>query len=97
MENLQLRIQLRSTIQGYINDLMNQYNIPASMMEDALNSIMTLIKDAAMNEYVEWAMEQHNQTTETLESTLQELSELKEKKENENPFAIEEATVIEED
>lgn len=88
MENLQLRIQLRSTLQGYVNDLMNQYNISATMMEEALSAVLLLIKDASMSEYAEWAMQNNNQTIQQLQSALQELAELKEEKEIEKQKEI---------
>lgn len=112
MEDLQLRIQLRSTLQGYVNDLMSQYQISATMMEEALSGVLLLIKDAATNEYAEWAMQNNNQTIQQLQSALQELAALKEEKDIEkqkeiaeqggNPFEAEtpidtEGFVIEEE
>lgn len=58
MEDLITRLQLRSTVQDYIMQLMAQNNITASQMEDALNHVMLLLKDAVMSDYAVYA-EQH--------------------------------------
>lgn len=55
MEDLIMRLQLRSTIQEYIMQLMAQNNITATQMEDALNHVMLLIKDAVLSDYAVYA------------------------------------------
>lgn len=57
MENLQLKKQLRTSLQNTVAELMTNYDIPATDMEDALSYVLLQIKDAAMNEYVAWSIQ----------------------------------------
>lgn len=66
MDNLIIRLQLRTTIQDYITQLMAQNNISAAQMEDALNYVMLLIKDAAMNDYAIYADQDKTNTMQNL-------------------------------
>lgn len=51
--NLEItRVQLQATIQDWIDDLMKTNNIPASLIEDALNKSLIKIKDLAFKEYL---------------------------------------------
>lgn len=61
MDNLITRLQLRSTIQEYISQLMTQNGITASQMEDALNYVMLLIKDAVLSDYAIYTEQFYNQ------------------------------------
>lgn len=60
MENLITRLQLRTTIQDYITQLMIQNDISATQMEDALNHILLIIKDAALNDYAVYSEQHYN-------------------------------------
>lgn len=52
MNNLQLRFELQASLQQYIKDIMQQYQIPASMVEDALNKILVNIKEQVWLDYL---------------------------------------------
>lgn len=76
MENLITRIQLRSTVQDYITQLMTQNNISATQMEDALNYTMLLIKDAALSDYAIYAEQSYNQDKmDAMENLVQSYAE----------------------
>ena len=57
MNDLQLRLQLRATLQNTISEIMSQNQISATQMEDALQYVLLQLKDAALTEYANWAME----------------------------------------
>ena len=75
MENLQLRLQLRATIQNTISEIMTTNNITATQMEDALSYVLMQIKDAAMSEYVNWAMQDKMLALEALQTPTEEVEE----------------------
>lgn len=50
MNDLELQIRVLATVKSYIGNLMGQNQIPASLMENVLNSVMLDIKDAARQE-----------------------------------------------
>lgn len=54
MENntLQTRLELQASLQQWINSMMSQYSIPASMMEDALTKALIPLKDQILQEYL---------------------------------------------
>lgn len=55
--NLQLRMQLRSTVQTTLNDIMYNNNISAVDMEEAVEHYLLSLKDAAQMEYATWAIQ----------------------------------------
>lgn len=57
MRDLQVRLQLRSTVQQALNDIMMNNQISATDMEDAVEHYLYGLKDAVSYEYVAWAME----------------------------------------
>lgn len=44
MTQEQFRIEVQNSVKGYVQQLMQQYQIPAAMMEDALNATLLDIK-----------------------------------------------------
>lgn len=44
MTQEQFRIEVQNSVKGYVQQLMQQYQIPAAMMEDALNAALLDIK-----------------------------------------------------
>lgn len=44
MTQEQFRIEVQNSVKGYVQQLMQQYRIPAAMMEDALNAALLDIK-----------------------------------------------------
>ena len=50
MNDLELQIRVLATVKNYIGNLMGQNKIPASLMENVLNSVMLDVKDAARQE-----------------------------------------------
>lgn len=50
MSEKELRIRVQGTIQQYINELMSANNISAAMMEDALNKVLSQLKDQVLFE-----------------------------------------------
>lgn len=50
MNDLELQIRVLATVKNYIGNLMGQNQIPASLMENVLNSVLLDIKDAARQE-----------------------------------------------
>ena len=48
--NYQLRLELQVSLGQWIKDVMASYNIPATMMEDALNKALLDIKDKVHQE-----------------------------------------------
>lgn len=50
MNDLELQIRVLATVKNYIGNLMGQNQIPASLMENVLNSVMLDVKDAARQE-----------------------------------------------
>ena len=64
--NIELRIKLNNTLQQNISGLMYEYNIPVSMMLDALNEASLGLKDLLIQELVMNA-EQEQSTIESSE------------------------------
>ena len=64
--NIELRIKLNNTLQQNISGLMYEYNIPVSMMLDALNETSLGLKDLLIQELV-MSAEQEQSTIESSE------------------------------
>lgn len=64
--NIELRIKLNNTLQQNISGLMYEYNIPVSMMLDALNETALGLKDLLIQELV-MNVEQEQSTIESSE------------------------------
>lgn len=76
MEDLIIRLQLRSTVQDYVTQLMVQNNITASQMEDALNHVMLIVREAALSEYAAYAEQFYNKDKmEALQNLVQSYAE----------------------
>ena len=51
--NLQSQYEVKGATQKWVASLMQQHNIPASIMVDALNSVLLNLKDAVIQEMFE--------------------------------------------
>ena len=48
--NLQTRLEVQGATQQWVDSFMRQYNISASLMEDALNKVLCNLKDKVVLE-----------------------------------------------
>lgn len=71
--NLQLRLELQGFLQQWIDSTMQQYNISAAEMEDAISRALLKLKDQVLQDYL---IEQQRAYREALEaSSVQESKE----------------------
>lgn len=71
--NLQLRLELQRSLQQWIDSTMQQYNISAAEMEDAMSRVLLKLKDHVIQDYL---IEQQRAYQEALEaSSVQENKE----------------------
>lgn len=70
--NLQLRMQLRSTIQSTLDSIMQNNNISATDMEEAIEHYLNSLKEQVMYEYVNWSMQERNALIEEMTSEVEE-------------------------
>lgn len=91
-QDLQLHLQLRSTVQNLLNDVMIQNNISATDMVEAIEHYLLEMREAASLEYVQWAMEDKARLEEQYQTQLQEMeSNFTSVEENSQPeFIVEE-------
>lgn len=52
MNEFETRYRVQSTVEGWVNSFMSQNGLPASMMVDALNSVLVSLKDKATQEFI---------------------------------------------
>lgn len=52
MNEFGLRLRLQNTLQDYVNQVMISNDIPAAMMEDALNKVLINLKDKVLLEFI---------------------------------------------
>lgn len=50
--NLQIRLELQGSLQNWIDSTMNQFNISAAQMEDAMSKVMLNLKDRVLQDYL---------------------------------------------
>ena len=50
MNNLQMRLEVQGAIQQWVASFMQEYNIPAWMMEDGLNKVLVVLKDQTVTD-----------------------------------------------
>lgn len=50
--NLQLRLELQGSLQQWIDSTMQQYNISAAEMEDAMSRVLLKLKDQVLQDYL---------------------------------------------
>lgn len=50
MNNLQMRLEVQGAIQQWVASFMQEYHIPAWMMEDALNKVLLVLKDQTVTD-----------------------------------------------
>lgn len=64
--NLQLRLELQGSLQQWIDSTMQQYNISAAEMEDAMSRVLLKLKDQVIRDYL---IEQQRTYQEALEAS----------------------------
>lgn len=72
MNELQLRLELQISLQQWVNSTMQQYNISAAMMEDAMSKVMLSLKDKVWQDYL---LEQQKAYEAAIASSTQNLEE----------------------
>ena len=72
-QDLQLHIQLKSTVQNLLNEVMIQNKISATDMVEAIEHYLLEMREAASLEYVQWAMQEKNKLETKYETQLQEM------------------------
>jgi len=72
MNELQLRFELQGSLQQWVNSTMQQYNISAAMMEDAMSKVMLSLKDKVWQDYL---LEQQKAYEAAIASSTQNLEE----------------------
>lgn len=72
MSEKELRVRVQGTIQQYINELMSANNISAAMMEDALNKVLSQLKDQVLFELLNSNQQQEPQQVETEEEITED-------------------------
>lgn len=50
--NLQQHLEIQASAQQWVDDFMKNYNVTATEMIDALNSVLLTLKDKSMVEYL---------------------------------------------
>lgn len=81
-DNLQLRIQLQSTVESTLNEIRYNNHISATDMQEAIEHYLLTLKEAVMAEYVNWSM----QDKAKIETQYKQL--LEEQKETEVPQEV---------
>lgn len=66
MNNLQLRLELQTSLQRWIDTTMSNYNISAAEMEDAVSRILLKLKDKVFEDYL---LEQQQAYQEIMEAS----------------------------
>jgi hypothetical protein len=72
MNELQLRFELQGSLQQWVNSTMQQYNISAAMMEDAMSKVLLSLKDKVWQDYL---LEQQKAYEAAIASSTQNLEE----------------------
>lgn len=52
MTQEQFRIEVQTSVKNFVDDLIITNNIPAAIMEDALNKVLLDIKDQVLREFI---------------------------------------------
>lgn len=52
MTQEQFRIEVQTSVKNFVDDLIITNNIPAAVMEDALNKVLLDIKDQVLREFI---------------------------------------------
>ena len=64
--SIQLRLELQGSLQQWIDSMMQQYNISAAEMEDAISRALLKLKDQVLQDYL---IEQQRAYQEALEAS----------------------------
>ncbi len=78
MEELQLKVRLRATLQNYISQLMGENNIPPSIMEDALEHILLDVREAVFIQYIEAEIKGQQSESEHIYEDISDEKEIEE-------------------
>ena len=70
-QDLQFHLQLRSTVQSILNNLMAENQVSAIDMQEAVEHYLVGLQEAASAEYMNWMMQEKA----LLEAKLQEIEE----------------------
>lgn len=82
--NIQQHLEVQASAQQWADDFMQNYNISATEMTDALTKVLLNLKDKVIVEYLmEMTQQQMNNTSELLEEDIQLESPHKEEVNNE--------------
>ena len=82
--NIQQHLEVQASAQQWADDFMQNYNISATEMTDALTKVLLNLKDKVIVEYLmEMTQQQMNNTSELLEEDVQLESPHKEEVNNE--------------
>lgn len=69
MNDIQTRLEIQAATQQWVATFMTQYNIPAAMMEDALNKVLVTLKEQIVIDLLSAAAapreEENNDTVES--------------------------------
>ena len=72
MNNLQLRLELQGSLQQWVNSTMQQFNISAAEMEDAMSRVLLRLKDQVLQDYL---IEQQQAYQEAIDAASSDLIE----------------------
>lgn len=70
-DSLELRLQLRSTVNQTLNGIMIQNQISATDMEEAVEHFLLLLREQVLVEYAETALNEKTELQEQLEKLKQ--------------------------
>lgn len=72
MNNLQTRLELQGSLQQWVDSTMQQFEISAAEMEDAMSRVLLKLKDQVLQDYL---IEQQRAYQEAIASSAQEIKE----------------------
>ena len=72
MNNLQTRLELQGSLQQWVDSTMQQFEISAAEMEDAVTRVLLKLKDQVLQDYL---IEQQRAYQEAIASSTQEIKE----------------------
>lgn len=72
MNTLQTRLELQGSLQQWVDSTMQQFEISAAEMEDAMSRVLLKLKDQVLQDYL---IEQQRAYQEAIASSAQEIKE----------------------
>jgi hypothetical protein len=70
MNNYEMRFQVQATLQQLVESFMQQNNLSAAVVEDALNKVTLYVKDLAVKELLV-SLQQHSEPQDLVEEEEQ--------------------------